>query len=253
MSRNFELLQQISKEQDIFASPAPTGEVVEVFEEAPGPLPVPAQLDKPGIEEVKTLVQRVFMMPGGQAPHTVVFAGTESGNGCSWICARSAEALASQISGSVCLVDANMRAPGLHDQFGIPNHHGLSDALLHNEPMNTFVTWLSLPNLAIVSCGSAADGVQGLLTSNRMRSRLKELRASFDFVLIDTAATNSSNEAIVLGAVSDGAILVLKANSSRKETVRNAVREFQTANVRVLGAVLNQRTFPIPSAIYNKL
>jgi Mrp family chromosome partitioning ATPase len=86
-----------------------------------------------------------------------------------------------------------------------------------------------------------------------MRSRLKELRAMFDYVLVDASAMNSSNDAIVLGAVSDGAILVLKANSSRKETARNAVQGFQAAKVRILGAVLNQRTFPIPEAIYNKL
>jgi Mrp family chromosome partitioning ATPase len=45
----------------------------------------------------------------------------------------------------------------------------------------------------------------------------------------------------------------LKANSSRKETARGAVRELQAAKVRVLGAVLNQRTFPIPQSIYSKL
>lgn len=266
MSRNFELLQQIGKEHDIFtttigsAAPAlaPAPEV-DGFAAAPSSgaraeaAATPLAPEKAGIEEVVTLVQRVFLLPSGQAPHTVVFAGTESGNGCSWICARTAEALASQVTGSVCLVDANLRAPGLHHQFDIPNHHGLSDALLKNEPMPTFVTQLTRPNLSIVSCGSASEGAQSLLTSNRMRARLRELRSMFDYVLVDTSAINSSNDAIVLGAVSDGAILVLKANSSRKETARNALREFQTAKVRIFGAVLNERTFPIPEAIYNKL
>jgi len=74
----------------------------------------------------------------------------------------------------------------------------------------------------------------------------------FDYVLVDSSAMSSANDAISLGAAADGVILVLKANSSRKETARNAVRDFQAANVRVLGAVLNQRTFPIPDSIYNK-
>jgi len=260
MSRNFELLQQIGKEHDIFSSAAPAPAVepempveipgAAVSAEAPAS---PIALEKAGIEEVVTLVQRVFLLPGGQSPHVVVFAGTESGNGCSWICARTAEALASQVTGSVCLVDANLRAPGLHHQFDIPNHNGLSDALLRNEPMPAFVTALGRKNLSIVSCGGSAEGAQALLTSNRMRARLRELRSMFDYVLVDTAAMNASNDAIVLGAVSDGAILVLKANSSRKETARNALRDFQTANVRIFGAVLNERTFPIPEAIYNKL
>lgn len=251
MSRNFELLQQFGKDQQIFEHPDVAG-VSEVFVE-PAAVSMVVPPDKPEVQEVKTLIQRVFLFPAAQAPHAVVFVGTEGGSGCSWICARAAEALAYQVIGSVCLVDANLRAPGLHQQFGIPNHHGLSDALLHNEPMGVFVTPLSPPNLSIVSCGSAAEGAQGLLTSNRMWTRLKELRSMFDYVLIDTSAMNSSRESIALGAVSDGAILVLKANSSRKETARNAVQEFQAAKVKVLGAVLNQRTFPIPESIYSKL
>ncbi len=252
MSRNFELLQQVGKERDILEAPV-AGTEPELGEGVPAVTSPALHLDKAGSEEIRNLVQRVFLLPGGQAPHTVVFAGSEPGDGCSWICARAAEALACQVSGSVCLVDANLRAPGLHEQFGIPNIRGLSEALLQNEPMGIFVTTLVPHNLSIVSCGTPAEGVEGLLTSNRMRARLKELRAMFDYVLVDTSAVSASKDAIALGAVSDGAVLVLKANSSRKETARNAVQELQTAKVRVLGAVLNQRTFPIPDAIYNRL
>jgi len=246
MSKNFELLQQIGKEQEIFRASAPNREVLE--ERIPlAPLPVAAE--SAGIEEVTALVQRVFLLSGNEAPHTVVFAGTEPGNGCSWMCARAGEALASQVSGSVCLVDANLRTPRLHEQFGVANHYGLSDALLQSEPINAFVAQLSRPNLAMVSCGGAVEKAQGLLTSNRMSACLGELRSIFDYVLVDASA----KEAVVLGAASDGVVLVLKANSSRRETARSVVYELQAANVRVLGAVLNQRTFPIPEALYKRL
>jgi Mrp family chromosome partitioning ATPase len=86
-----------------------------------------------------------------------------------------------------------------------------------------------------------------------MRLRLAELHAAFDYVLIDAAALNACNDAIVLGGLSDGVVLTLKANSSRRETARKAVQELQAANVRTLGAVLNQRTFPIPDALYKRL
>jgi Mrp family chromosome partitioning ATPase len=48
-------------------------------------------------------------------------------------------------------------------------------------------------------------------------------------------------------------VLVLKANSSRRESARGAVHDLRAAKVKVLGAVLNQRTFPIPQSIYDKL
>jgi Mrp family chromosome partitioning ATPase len=64
---------------------------------------------------------------------------------------------------------------------------------------------------------------------------------------------NVSNDGIALGSSSDGIIVVLKANTSRRETARQALQEIQNAKTRVIGAVLNQRTFPIPDSIYKKL
>jgi Mrp family chromosome partitioning ATPase len=105
----------------------------------------------------------------------------------------------------------------------------------------------------MVSCGSAAEKAQELLSSSRMQARLEELSSLFNYVVIDASPMSSSKEAIVLGAASNGVVLVLKANSSRRETARNAVQELNAARVQVLGAVLNQRTFPIPEAIYKRL
>src|SRR5437016_3130241 len=46
---------------------------------------------------------------------------------------------------------------------------------------------------------------------------------------------------------------VLAASSSRREAARSAVEKLKAANVPLLGAVLNKRTFPIPDLIYSKL
>jgi len=72
-------------------------------------------------------------------------------------------------------------------------------------------------------------------------------------VLIDTPGMNVSNDAAGLAAGCDGVVLVLKANASRREPSRKLVDDLRTAKVQVLGAVLNQRTFPIPESIYKKL
>lgn len=250
MSRNFELLQQIGKEQEIF--PGADAERETGIEPISPNLP-PVTSESVRIEEVTALVQRLFRLPGVQAPRTVVFAGTERNNGCTWICARVGEALASQFSASVCLVDAHLSSPHLHELFGQHNHHGLSDSLLRPDPMGSFVLQLAQPNLAMVSCGGTPERARGLLSSNRMRARLAELRSMFEYVLVDASAVSSSKDAIILGAGSDGVVLVLKANASRREAAHSAVQELQAAGVRVLGTVLNQRTFPIPEAIYKKL
>ncbi len=270
MSRNFELLQNIGKEQEYFhpervlvePEPAPAEmPLPEVRPVAAAAAPAPAQPAEPlqfamessQLAELSKLVQRMFLLPGGEYNHTVVFTSSDQGSGCSWICARVGELLASQVTGSVCLVDANLQNPTLHEQFGVPNHHGLSDALRQSDSIRGYVSQLSRRNLALVSCGSASADAKSMVTSDRMRARMSELRSEFDYVLIDCPSLDASNEAISLGSAADGVVLVLKANATRKDRARGAVRDLQNAKAKVLGAVLNQRTFPIPDKIYNKL
>lgn len=92
-----------------------------------------------------------------------------------------------------------------------------------------------------------------MLSSDRMRALLPELQREFDYVLIDAPPIVSGDDSVVLGRSAEGIVLVLRANASRRETARKAVQNLESANVRVLGAVLNRRTFPVPESIYRKL
>ncbi len=252
MSRNFELMQNLGKEREVFqvatepvAIPVP-----------PPPMemqPLQLKMEEAQRDEIFKLVQRVFLVPGGEKSRLVVVSGMEPGNGCSWICARMAEVLAAQVSASVCVVDANLRSPGLHREFGTSNHYGLTDALQVSEPVRGFVSQLSRPNLWLLSCGAEKEGARALLGSDRMRTLLPELQREFDYVLIDAPPIGTGDDSIMLARNAEGVVLVLRANSSRREAARKAVRDLEAANVRVLGAVLNHRTFPVPESIYRKL
>jgi len=256
MSKNFELLQQAGRQQEISDNSKP---------EKPGaPLDTTAveafavgttALEVAGMarDEITKLVQRLFVIPGTSAPHTVVFAGTETGNGCSWLSARVAESLASQVTGSVCLLDCNFRSPSLHQQFGLENHYGLSEALSQNNRIHQYLRPLSMPNFWLLSCGSTADNGAALLGSDRMRARLQELRAEFEYIILDAGALDTGTDGIALGSLSDGVALVLKANSSRRDSARKSMKELHAANIPILGVVLNRRTFPIPEKIYKHL
>lgn len=259
MSRTFELLYQAGRIQEILDSrseqpqtvPWEQAQTVPVMENLPS---TPClEMDGTVRDEITKLVQTLFLFPEAKRPRRVVLAGTESGSGCTWVCAHAAEVLASQIRASVCVVDCNLRSPRLHQQFGLGNHHGLSDALHSSDPVRQYACQLSRTNLWLLSCGSTPENWQTLLASDRMRQRLTELCGAFDYVLIDAPPLGSCNDALVLGGLSDGVVLVLKANSSRRETARQALQELQAANIPVFGAVLNQRTFPIPDRIYRRL
>jgi Mrp family chromosome partitioning ATPase len=251
MSRNFELLNQIGKAEVMLQldTEAKTLPPVDVF-----PSSVPAlELDGMVRDEVSKLVHRLFFLPGAEAPRQVVFTGTETGNGTTWICAHASEMLAAHGAPSVCVVDCNLRAPALHRKFGVDNDLGLADALLGAEPIRQYARQLSRRNLWLISSGTSSETALPLLTSDRMQARISELKAEFDYVLMDVAAINSYDDCRVLARFAEGVVLVLKANSSRRDSTRDTIQELRASNVRVLGTVLNQRTFPIPDRIYKHL
>ncbi len=251
MSRNFELLQNLGKDIQMFSSvqEKPTVVALEMGEVKPPQFDLePAQRD-----ELMKLVQRVFLSPGVAGSHMVTVCGLETDCNSAWICARAGEILAAQVTGTVCVVDANLRQPGLHQEFGVDDGPGLANALRQPDSIRNFVRTSGRPNLWLLSSGEQAQEWEALVASDRMRARLIELRGIFDYVLIDAPALSASNDVTSLARASEGVVLVLKAHSSRREVARKAVKDFGNAGVRVLGAVLNQRTFPIPDKIYSKL
>ena len=255
MSRNFSLLQIVGKEQEYFqtgtdgpeprvaAVPAPPPQVKlfpSALEESPHERSLRFEMEAWQLEELTKLVQSVFLAPGTESNRVVVLASSESGNGCSWICARAGELLASQVAGRVCLVDANFGRPTLHEHFGVANVGGLSDALRDEGSIGGYVSQLSRRNLALVSCGCDLQDTADLAASERMRLRLQELRADFDYVLLDGASLDLGDDSIALGSMTDGIVVVLKTHSTRKERTRTRLQELKSAGVRILGAVLNQ-------------
>jgi Mrp family chromosome partitioning ATPase len=270
VSKNFELLRRVGKETVLFGQPGEgvvSGNDVRTEPESIAPVRVPESIGTvlPAAngnggsghgtqpqEEAVRLVQRVFLLPDAHVPRTVVFSSVQ-GNGSSEICFRAGEALASQGAASVCLVDANLRTPSLHRLLGVPSFPGLVDVTAMSGPIKGYTMRIAGGNLWLLPSGSSAAAAHGLFASDRLRLRLAELREQFDYVLIDAPPVGSNSDAVVLGQMADGVILVVEANSTRRETARMAKEIFEGAKVNLLGAILNNRTFPIPESIYHKL
>ncbi len=82
---------------------------------------------------------------------------------------------------------------------------------------------------------------------------LQTLRFVFDYVLLDCAALKTSDTAALLAPSVDGVVIVVEAERTRKEQVRNALNAIETAKGNLLGCVLNKRRYSIPQWIYSRL
>jgi Mrp family chromosome partitioning ATPase len=247
MSKNFELMRRAAKHDFFNIADGPTL----VPEKPHAPVPVPLQKE-PADPEIRKLVQRLFLPSGeGKSPKVVSFSGITDEARYSWICAAAGEALAEQADGSVCLLDANLWSPRLHAQVNADPHYGFAEALAGRDPIQDFAIPLEGGNFWLIPSGSPRRGFYASV--ERYRERIAELREVFDYVLISAPALSDETGATLIGQLADGVVLIVEANSTRRETVRRAKEHLENSRVRLLGAILDQRTFPIPERLYRKL
>jgi Mrp family chromosome partitioning ATPase len=248
MSKHFELMQQIERDRSSRSESRPAAFAPSLSRENTS-----KGHTRWASDEALRLVQQIFLLQTKEPPRVVVFAGIDHGNGCSQICASVAEILAKNASRPVCLVEANFRSPALPDMFGTTNHYGLTDAILQKGPIGLFAKLVNEDNLWLLSSGSLASDSPSLLTTDRLSNRVADLRQEFEFVIIDAPPLTQYSDALALGQLSDGLVLVLEADSTRREAASAVAASLRSAGVPILAAVLNKRTFPIPEAIYKRL
>ena len=156
MSRNFELLQKAAEEREreqAATATAASAEVSPAWIEQPDLKEagsVPESLEGHPREELTKLVQRLFLL--ADSARAVVFSSVERGAGCSWLTAQVARMLATQCRNTVCLVDANLRHPTMHEIFDLANHSGLADAVAAAAPLQGYLRKSALPNLWLLTC-----------------------------------------------------------------------------------------------------
>jgi Mrp family chromosome partitioning ATPase len=234
MSRNYELMREMEQKQALLTNRSIEPVLTAGKSSGRG---FPRQLAS---DLMAGLVQRVFLQPEQKPPHTVVFAAIDPGNGCSLIAASVARALTASAPGAVCLVEANFRSPALPRMLGTTNYQGFTNALLEQGSIRSFVKQIGNGCLWLLSSGPIAADSPKLLAAERTRARFVELRAEFDFVIVDAPPLSQYADAIALGQLSDGMVLVLEAGSTRQDAALTAVQNVRSSRIKVLGAVLNR-------------
>ncbi len=72
-----------------------------------------------------------------------------------------------------------------------------------------------------------------------MTSLVKQFAADYDFVVIDTPSLITASEALVLGKIADGLILVVRPGSIDSVGINIAKERLEQSGQNVLGIVVN--------------
>jgi Mrp family chromosome partitioning ATPase len=84
-------------------------------------------------------------------------------------------------------------------------------------------------------------------------NNLQTLRFAFDFILLDCPSLRAADDAIFLAPETDGVMVVVEADRTRREAIENAKHTIETADGNLLGFILNKRQYIVPEWLYKRL
>ena len=149
------------------------------------------------------------------------------------------------------LVDANLRAPTQHADFGVDRRIGLTEVLAQPDELDRALHRFG--SLSLLASGGSANKAVDVPGLHGLRRLLEELRSRFDRIIVDGPPVTVYSEAASLASLSDGVVLVVQAERTRWHVAEEAKRTILASGARLTGAVLNRRRCHIPESIYRLL
>jgi capsular exopolysaccharide synthesis family protein len=173
-------------------------------------------------------------------PRLIAVTSPNPEEGKSVTAANLALAIAQQGS-DVLIIDGDLRRPVQHEIFGTIREPGLSDALVGLADADAALQPYSrMKNVCVMPCGTEAPNPAELLGSDAFSRLLHTMMERFDTVIIDTPPVNLVTDAAVIGAVTDGVVLVAEAGRTDRTVLAESVNELRQARGSLLGIVLNR-------------
>ncbi|HYA42085.1 MAG TPA: CpsD/CapB family tyrosine-protein kinase [Syntrophobacteraceae bacterium] len=239
MSKIYEALQNVQRQKE--------------GDEASPPVPVPfapPALAGFGMEdEMLGLFKMVDTILPPERPRIIQFIGAKEREGTSTIVREFSRVAADLIGNSVLLLDADRQHPTQDHFYNIKQACSWIDVLKSGRPSTDSFHRVGESKLFISPCCNSASATPEIFDS-RFDSLCQILRTHFDLVVIDSAPLTISPDGLAIASKVDGIVLVVEAEKTRWQTVRQARDNISRVGGNILGVVLNKRRFYIPQSIY---
>jgi capsular exopolysaccharide synthesis family protein len=148
---------------------------------------------------------------------------------------------------TVLLIDGDLRRPWLGPAAGIADGIGLGEILSGQAGADEAVHHVELcddaheaGSLSVVPAGQKSAEFLPAVDWSKARAVFQSLVRQFGIVFLDSPPILATNDALLLGGVVDGVLLVIGAGSADRDEVRKAKEHLEQIGTPVIGAVLNQ-------------
>ena len=158
--------------------------------------------------------------------------------------------LAKEQDHTVLLVDTDLRRPSVHRYLDIEPEVGLVHCLRDGLPIEKALIKTGIGKLVILPAGEALRDPHDLLSSNRMKEIIQELKERYPerYVIFDTPPAFPFADAGVLAAYVDATLFVVREGKADKSDVEKTIEIFKDHNL--LGVIYNDARVFMKSSNY---
>lgn len=139
----------------------------------------------------------------------------------------------------VLIIDCDLRNPSIHKMFKLNNIYGLTDILAKDRVVDKCIQKTELENLYVLTAGAIPPNPAEILSSEKMKNLIEDLKNMYDYIFIDTPPIGLVTDAGALSSFIDGVVLVVKSESVEKKYLEETKKKLDAVDARILGAILN--------------
>ena len=186
-------------------------------------------------EAFKTL--RTNLLFSGRDVKTIILTSANENEGKSTVSTELSKSLA-EAGKKTLFIDADMRKSVI-----LKNNDsvkGLSELLLDMCKVEDVIYSTQNENFDVMFSGHFPPNPVEILGSERFGALLEELKAKYDYIIIDTPPVGVVIDAAVIAAACDGAIMVLAYRKTGRKEAIAATEQIRRSGCKILGAGLNE-------------
>lgn len=192
-------------------------------------------------EDIRTLRTNLDFSLAANDKKVIMITSSNPSEGKSFISSNLSVCF-SQNDKKVLLIDADLRLGRLHKIFEISNKSGLSNLILnYNDDIHyeSYIQKTNIKNLFVIPRGVVPPNPSELLSSNKFKTIVNDLKKIFDFIIIDATPINGLSDALVLTNISDLVVIVCKYGKTDLSDLEECKKLLLNADAKIAGVVIN--------------
>lgn len=139
----------------------------------------------------------------------------------------------------VLLIDCDLRRPNVANLLLLKKDRGLSNMLAGYNSYEDVVIRDVQKNLDVITAGEIPPNPTELLGSTEFSDFLDAMSEKYGYIILDTSPINLVTDSVLLSKLVDGIVLVVRCNSTAKDSVNDAINSLKMVDAKILGFVFN--------------